>query len=250
VRPLLISQQGSHVQISLPSGRKLSNQNADFRAKASLDFWLYDYFRKVCTGISATNPNYENSDTVGQFNFEGHDSTHPNRPDVSDSDLAGASIQGTYTFHVERFEVLKVTPFKAGAGIDLTRQHYYILKIVPSDGSIRFLLNRSVVPLLLRGDLERWSYGNEQSLPFVIMNRRTGEILNDQNVSDYFNPLDGLHLQWWTLTKKLSRGAPQNQPPPPIPADWLNDADICFFDFQSLGSITFPYSAKVTKIIH
>jgi hypothetical protein len=107
-----------------------------------------------------------------------------------------------------------------------------------------------MVPLILRGDLERLQGLSNEYAPFVVINRQTGEILDDKNDSDYFNPFDGLALQWWTLSKKPETGAPKDQPTPPIPNDWLDKADICFFDIEPLGTVTFPYNAAVNNVIH
>jgi len=252
IRPLLIWRTGSNVEVSLLSGKRLHAQSGDFRGAYSHYYWIYDYFRKECSGITPSNPDYENSDMNLSFTFCGHDRSSHHHPDISDLELPGAAIRGNASFEVARLQILRVMPFKIGARLDLKRQVYEIRQIMPSERTIKFLVNRSMVPLILRGDLERlqaqassMDYSN-----FVIINRRTGEILDDKNDSIYFNPFDGLALQWWTLTRKLPPGATQEQLSPPIPSDWLDDADICFFDFEPLGSVSFPFSATVTNVVH
>ena len=234
-RPLMIWPRGGDVEVSLLSGKKLISQNGDSRGAYSSYNWNYDYFRKECAGIAPASPDYENSDYTESVTFYGHNPTG-HRPDISDSELPGASIQGNATFGVARIKILKMTPLRAGARLNLTRRICEIRQIVPSERTVRILLNRSFVPLLLRGDLEHLpDYNDMNSLPFVVINRRTGEILDDNRGSEYFNPFDGLMLQGWTLSRALPAGAPKDQPPPPISRDWLDDADILLFRHRSFG---------------
>jgi hypothetical protein len=248
-RPLLIWRQSSDVEVSLLSGKKLTSKSGDSRGTYSRYYWVYDYLRQACSGITPANPDYENADMTQSFTFYGHNRLG-HSPDISDLELPGATIRGNTSFQVARLNILRIMPFKLGARLDLTRQCYEIRQIIPTDRTIKFLLNRSMVPLILRGDLERWQGNSMEYVPFLIINRRTGEILDDKNDSDYYNPFDGLALQWWTLTRKLPPGAPKDELPPLLPSNWLDDADICFFDIEPLGSVNFPYGATVTNIIH
>jgi hypothetical protein len=247
-RPLLLWRLVSTGDVSLLSGRKLTCQNWNSEPDIRSYWWGYDYLRMECSNIVPTNPNYENSDRKETYTFYGHTGARQ-EPDISDVELPGASINGSHTFEVARLNILSMMPLKVGALLTLKRQVFEIRQVVPSEKAIRVLLNQSMVPLLLRGDLESLLDERFDSVPFFIINRRTGEILNSSSESVYFNPFDGLSLQWLALTRKHSVGAPKDEPPLPIPGNWLDDADICFDEIESLGTVNIPYSEKVTNII-
>jgi len=250
-RPLFCFAYFGPLEVTLASGRKIKSANESMRSIYPFGEWLYDCLRMECAGMMPTNPNFKNFDQNGTYTFYAYDDStkHP-RPDISDFELQNASFQTTATFRVVRIKILKIMPFKPGARLDLPRQSHEIRQIATESNAIRFLSNISFIPIILRGDLERLEEENTENPSFVIINRRTGEILSENIDSGYVNPFAIFSLRWEVLTKSLPHGVPKNEPPAPIPPHWLDDADICFYQFESLGGMDLPCSSAVTNIIH
>jgi hypothetical protein len=246
-RPLFIQGQPSTVQVTLATEKKLPPSGGYPRNTYFRYDWIDDYFRQVCCGIPPANPLYENLDMTQVFSFQGHRDKNPAH-DLQDRELPGATIRGDSNFEVSRLKILNVLPFKVGARQDMSRHCYEIRQIIPSEKSIEILLNNSTVPLVLRGDLKYRQSASNSPL-FVVINRRTGEILDIKNDADYSNLLDGLTLQRLTLTRFHPKDTPVTEPSPSFSSNWLEDAYICFFDVEPLGKISFPFSATVTNVI-
>jgi hypothetical protein len=119
---------------------------------------------------------------------------------------------------------------------NLPRQRYTLEKVKAGAKEISLRIVREYMPLALRGDhFERLGWDD---LPWIVINRRKGEylVVNMQDVEVSENS-ETYHLQ-------RAGGAKE-----PLPADWINDAEIVFFSSESCGRISFPYKVPSMDLI-
>jgi hypothetical protein len=247
--PFLLWGTGRDLKVILPSGKKVTFTNAEHKMNHPSEERISEYLRQECAGAKpdpTENANYQ----MGCITtFTGHDD-RAHLPDVTDSELTGASVQRSWEFTVARIKILKIAPFLKGVRYDSPRSCFEVLQVRAESGVIRYLQNDSTVPLLLRGDFEVMTDPYRvETHPFVIINRKTGEILDDKEdltADDLFSP----RLSWMTLSRpRPNQSSPQIGPPPPLPANWLDDADICFYKVEEVGTVVFSYSTTVTNVI-
>jgi hypothetical protein len=175
--------------------------------------------------------------------------------------LTGVSIKGVVNFTVGRAFILRTLPLKDGAVLNLPRRRYTLQQVQadPSgnmgnqtSGSISFQIVKEYMPLTLRGDLpgsQEW-----ENLSSLVINRRKGEYLIDNGTESNGNYLEIHHLVRPILLNGVVTAASVKtayaQAKEPIPADWLDGAEIVFFSSEACGRISFPYEIPSIDLIH
>jgi hypothetical protein len=185
----------------------------------------------------------------------------PNR--YRDEDLTGVSIKGVVTFAIGRAFILQTLPLEDGAVLNLPRRRYTLEQVeaTPNEnfggqtsGSISFQIVKQYMPLTLRGDLPGWQ--EWENLSWLVINRSKGEYLIDNGADSYGNYLEIHHLvrpQIMNSGGVMTRAqieASFAQAKEPIPADWIDGAEIVFFSSEACGRISFPYEIPSIDLIH
>jgi len=238
----------SNLHIFLPSGKKPALENIERKENPSSAQYISNYLSQQCASDAPDTVSDKNYDLDRVMTFYGHND-YRLRPDIADSELKDASVHEKLIFMMDRVKILKILPFRDGVRTDSLRSCFEIRRVVEEGGVIRYLQNNSSVLLMLRGDPGRLAGPMADSFPsFVVINRKTGEILDDSSSSNSDDPF-GPNLSWMTLSRFRPKGQPPTSTPPPLPTGWLNDADICFYEIEDVGTVTFSYSKTATNFL-
>ncbi len=247
--PYFFAQTGGEAEATLRSGRKLSSSYKGYgiyQGAVLGSGWVGDNLRQQLAGFTPM------SGWPRRWQDEGFRAFHYLPDRYRDEDLTGVSIKGVVTFTVGRAFILRTLPLKSGAVLNLPRRRYALQQVEADPSRITFRIVKQYMPLTLRGDVPGWQ--EWENLSWLVINRRKGECLIDNGAESYGNNLETHHLQRPVMLNGVSTmesiKANYAHAKDPIPADWLDGAEIVFFTSESCGRISFPYEIPSVDLVH
>ncbi len=248
--PYYVTQTGYRAEATLRSGHKISSDYNDTITHGGGMLETGGFGEDLREQIAGFTPASSSRWSIYNIDIFGYPVER-----VRGEDLTGVSIGGVGTFEIRRASIFRTLPLKAGLVLDLPRKRYVFTRVDFGRNSLHIEVMKKSMAVALRGDVPNWSGSdNPMSDPtWLVINRRKGEFLvpnGNSSTGDVFTYELHRPMLLNNTTGRVDVQAAMAHQKEPIPDDWADGAEICFYATATCGQMTFPYQVPAIDLVN